>query len=346
MKKLKSGGFFDGNRGCPVNVGDVYKSAGDMFPYYQIVEAEAEGSFMIKHVGTNEEFPLYKYGQELLNKEFLGNINENPDLINLDSSDKTELSRHPHIEKDDLEDDAEKFVSEEENKVDFTSKTISDDDEKIEENLEVEETKEMSYSEARDYVDEEIDEKFMDDVTPEKMTPEKATKKIKELIEINEKCKERIEELLPIRNINNLDILRDLVKEQIIKAVEDIEGVDAKENAKTAKEGIRGLESISYVESLISISLREYHSKKQTIQDNERKIVELKNNGYQPSLFEDIEEESETGAETSEENNSISTKSNEEEVIQNNLAEEIEDVEESVEELIEEETEDEVLEEV
>ncbi len=62
---------------------------------------------------------------------------------------------------------------------------VSDAEEENVEDVETEETdeetEEMTKSEARDYVEEEIDKEFLKDTQVEKMTPEKAQKKIKSL---------------------------------------------------------------------------------------------------------------------------------------------------------------------
>ena len=163
--------------------------------------------------------------------------------------------------------------------VEETVETHNDD-------VEVEQDAEMSKSEARDYADEQIDEKFMDDVTEAKMTPERATKKIKEYEEEIETLKIRIEEISPVAELPNLDPLKDLVKEQTISAVENMTSYDMKESSKCAKAGISGLESIAFTEGLLRQIRSELSSKKSRIEFCEKEIESLKAQGYQGNLFD------------------------------------------------------------
>ena len=188
-----------------------------------------------------------------------------------------------------------------------------EEDEEDETDDEDEDDKEMTSSEARDYVDEQIDDKFVSDCSKDKMTPEKAAKKIKELKEENERYMTRIEVISPIAKLSNLDLLRDLVKESTVNAVNSIDAdEDAKENAKQAKEGIKGLESISYVEQLIRKVRYELSSKETSVKNNERRIKEIESQGFQLGMFDGNEEAT----------------AEEETVEQPTLADEVEEVEE------------------
>ena len=145
----------------------------------------------------------------------------------------------------------------------------------------------MTKSEARDFVDEQIDEDFLEDIEVQKMTPEKAAQKIKEYSEEIESLKERIQVISPVAEVSSLDALKDLVKDQTIKAVNNMVDYDSKESAKEAKDGIKGLESIAFTENLLSIVRSELSSKKARIDFCEKEIANLKDQGYQMDLFEE-----------------------------------------------------------
>ena len=176
----------------------------------------------------------------------------------------------------------------------------------VEENnddVEVEQDAEMSKSEARDYADEQIDEKFMDDVTEAKMTPERAAKKIKEYEEEIETLKCRIEEIEKVADLPNLDPLKDLVKEQTINAVENMTSYDMKESANSAKAGLKGLESIAFTEGLLRQIRSELSSKKSRIEFCEKEIQSLKAQGYQGNLFDKDNSSTEADGDKQEEEN-------------------------------------------
>lgn len=124
-------------------------------------------------------------------------------------TNEDELNRHPQAE------DVEEVVEEnataeydeattEENSVVET--TCPEDEDEDEDDVE---EREMTKSEARDYVDEDIDNKFMEDTAPERMTPEKAQREIRKCAEdINEFSKragelERIAELASHEGFND-----------------------------------------------------------------------------------------------------------------------------------------------
>lgn len=179
-----------------------------------------------------------------------------------------------------------------------TVETDAEETEAAEEDAENAEDVEMTKEEARDYVDEQIDEEFMEDVCEQKMSPEKAAKKIKEFEEEIVKINERIEVISPVAEISNLDTLKDLVKEQTIRAVENMVDYDSKESAKEAKDGIKGLESIAFTENLLSIVRSELSSKKQRREFCKKEIENLKAQGYQTNLFEDAEATTEDNSAT------------------------------------------------
>ena len=222
-----------------------------------------------------------------------------------------ELQRHPQVDEEINEEIEDTEVVEESSEVsddnysededDETSENDEDDDNDDEDDSEDEDEdededkddeKEMTKSEARDYVEGEIDDKFMDDCSKPKMTPERAKKKIAELKEDNLNLDKRINEISAISKIASLDVLRDFVKDATIKSVSLINAdEDVKENAKAAKDGIKGLESIGYVEQLIRKVRYEKSNKEEQIKSNEREIERIKNMGFQLDLFEDQEPE-------------------------------------------------------
>lgn len=220
-----------------------------------------------------------------------------------------ELQRHPQVDEEineEIEDtevvDEPSEISDDNYSEDEDDETSENDENEEEEDDNEEEEdsedededddKEMTTSEARDYVEGEIDDKFMDDCSKPKMTPERAKKKIAELKEDNLNLDKRINEISAISKIASLDVLRDFVKDATIKSVNLINAdADVKENAKAAKDGIKGLESIGYVEQLIRKVRYEKSNKEEQIKSNEREIERIKNMGFQLDLFENQEPE-------------------------------------------------------
>ncbi len=187
--------------------------------------------------------------------------------------------------------------------VEETEEEVSDAEEENVEDVETEETdeetEEMTKSEARDYVEEEIDEKFLEDTKAEKMTPEKAQKKIKSLAKDIQDYTARAKTLEGIANTYKSGSLNALKTEYKIL----INNLASKDEIKDLKKATKALEEINSVEAKMLAYCREYNAKKQGIADAEKEIQDLKNQGYQCSLFDETEEVKE-------------------EAVQNNLAEE------------------------
>lgn len=158
---------------------------------------------------------------------------------------------------------------------------------------------EMTKSEARDYVEEEIDKEFLKDTQVEKMTPEKAQKKIKSLAKDIQDYTARAKTLEGIANTYKSGSLNALKTEY--KSL--INTLASKDEIKDLKKATKALEEINSVEAKMLALYREYNAKKQGIADAEKEIQDLKNQGYQCSLFDESEEVKE-------------------ESVQNNLAEE------------------------
>lgn len=79
-KKQKSAGYFDSIRNCPVYEGDVYFDEGLFKPYFRVVNTVEKG-FVVHHVGSTETFALSSEGALLIQRQYIGNELENPNVI-------------------------------------------------------------------------------------------------------------------------------------------------------------------------------------------------------------------------------------------------------------------------
>jgi len=144
----------------------------------------------------------------------------------------------------------------------------------------------MTKSEARDYVDEQIDEDFMDDVTPEKMTPEKAAKEIKKLEEDIKSFKERADKIEAIATLYDNDGLKILIEE-----IQSLIEKSTRENViKDLKSGTKILEAALLITSKIQVFKSEYDNKISGIKSYTDSIERIKAQGFQSSLFDQQEE--------------------------------------------------------
>ena len=76
----RSAGYFDNVRNCPMYEGDVYYDATLIEPYFRIVHSEEKG-FIVHHVGSTETFAICDEGALLIQRQYIGNEKENPDVI-------------------------------------------------------------------------------------------------------------------------------------------------------------------------------------------------------------------------------------------------------------------------
>lgn len=79
-KKQKSAGYFDSIRNCPVYEGDVYFDEALFEPYFRVVNTVEKG-FVVHHVGSTETFALSSEGALLIQRQYIGNELENPNVI-------------------------------------------------------------------------------------------------------------------------------------------------------------------------------------------------------------------------------------------------------------------------
>lgn len=79
-QKHKSAGYFDSIRNCPVYEGDVYFDEGLFEPYFRVVNTVEKG-FVVHHVGSTETFALSSEGALLIQRQYIGNELENPNVI-------------------------------------------------------------------------------------------------------------------------------------------------------------------------------------------------------------------------------------------------------------------------
>ena len=78
--KQKSAGYFDSMRNEPMYEGDVYYREGYIEPFYTIMKSDDKG-FVVNHVNTREYYPLSSMGATLVNSQYIGNILDNPNII-------------------------------------------------------------------------------------------------------------------------------------------------------------------------------------------------------------------------------------------------------------------------
>lgn len=79
-QKHKSAGYFDSVRNCPVYEGDVYYDATLIDPFFRVVYSDEKG-FMVHHVGSTETFKLCDEGALLIQRQYIGNEFDNPNVI-------------------------------------------------------------------------------------------------------------------------------------------------------------------------------------------------------------------------------------------------------------------------
>jgi len=293
-REKQPAGYFDSNRNCPVYVGDVYMDENAMFPFREVIK-NTDG-FLVRTIDTDESFKLSDEGARLIKNKYVGNLTETPDLLEKlqEPGQIIEVDDHTAsiVSADDSEYEGPAFTA------DFSKdgiKVTALNPELIAEDVEEQEDKEMSKSEARDYVEEEIDDKFMDDVTPVKLTPAQREKKIVELQEDIENSKKRMEELEPIADLANSEGFRKLVEEvktQIHKKVDE-------EDIKATKDGSKSFEAVLLTEKIAGGFRSQYNGIKSDIKSWEDKIVELKNG--QLTIFDELEKVETAEEETTQE---------------------------------------------
>lgn len=198
-------------------------------------------------------------------------------------TNEDELNRHPQAE------DVEEVVEEnataeydeattEENSVVET--TCPEDEDDVEE-------REMTKSEARDYVDEDIDNKFMEDTAPERMTPEKAQKEIKKCAEDINEFSKRAGELERIADLASHEGFNDFVTE--------IKNINCKAindgNIKDAKKMTKILEATELIFEKVRNFKKEYDLKIGAIKRYSDRIEQIREMGFQRSFDDQLKEE-------------------------------------------------------
>lgn len=198
-------------------------------------------------------------------------------------TNEDELNRHPQAE------DVEEVVEEnataeydesttEENSVVET--TCPEDEDDVEE-------REMTKSEARDYVDEDIDSKFMEDTAPERMTPEKAQKEIKKCAEDIDEFSKRAGELERIADLASHEGFNDFVTE--------IKNINCKAinegNIKDAKKMTKILEATELIFEKVRNFKKEYDLKIGAIKRYSDRIEQIREMGFQRSFDDQLKEE-------------------------------------------------------
>ena len=200
-------------------------------------------------------------------------------------TNEDELNRHPQAE------DVEEVVEEnataeydesttEENSVVETTCPEDEDEDDVEE-------REMTKSEARDYVDEDIDSKFMEDTAPERMTPEKAQKEIKKCAEDIDEFSKRAGELERIADLASHEGFNDFVTE--------IKNINCKAinegNIKDAKKMTKILEATELIFEKVRNFKKEYDLKIGAIKRYSDRIEQIREMGFQRSFDDQLKEE-------------------------------------------------------
>lgn len=202
-------------------------------------------------------------------------------------TNEDELNRHPQAE------DVEEVVEEnataeydeattEENSVVET--TCPEDEDEDEDDVE---EREMTKSEARDYVDEDIDNKFMEDTAPERMTPEKAQREIRKCAEDINEFSKRAGELERIAELASHEGFNDFVTE--------IKNINCKAinegNIKDAKKMTKILEATELIFEKVRNFKKEYDLKIGAIKRYSDRIEQIREMGFQLSFDDQLKEE-------------------------------------------------------
>lgn len=197
-------------------------------------------------------------------------------------TNEDELNRHPQAE------DVEEVVEEnataeydesttEENSVVET--TCPEDEDDVEE-------REMTKSEARDYVDEDIDNKFMEDTAPERMTPEKAQREIRKCAEDINEFSKRAGELERIAELASHEGFNDFVTE--------IKNINCKAinegNIKDAKKMTKILEATELIFEKVRNFKKEYDLKIGAIKRYSDRIEQIREMGFQLSFYDQLKD--------------------------------------------------------
>ena len=208
-------------------------------------------------------------------------------------TNEEELNRHPQAEE--IEEVVEENATTEEGEVTTEENSVveptSPDDEDVtdevaddaseDEDEDVEE-REMTKSEARDYVDEDIDNKFMEDTAPERMTPEKAQKEIRKCADDIDEFSKRAGELERVAELASHDGFDDFITE--------IKNINCKAinegNIKDAKKMTKILEAAELILEKVRNFKKEYDLKIDAIKRYSDRIEQIKDMGFQTSLFD------------------------------------------------------------
>lgn len=166
----KSAGYYDSVRNCPMYVGDVYYNKKEELPYYKIIDNIAMG-ISVHHNNTTEVTPIARFGANLVQMDFIGNIFENENVIE-EHKASLETPQEPVMFANTPISDATENVSEEVEMVEETQQT---------EPIETAETTETKSEEISETTPEAIEEKIA--------AVEQANEELKES---NEKLKENI----------------------------------------------------------------------------------------------------------------------------------------------------------
>ena len=180
-----------------------------------------------------------------------------------------------------------------------TNDDVEDDDASEDEDEDDVEEREMTKSEARDYVDEDIDNKFMEDTAPERMTPEKAQREIRKCAEDINEFSKRAGELERIAELASHEGFNDFVTE--------IKNINCKAinegNIKDAKKMTKILEATELIFEKVRNFKKEYDLKIGAIKRYSDRIEQIREMGFQLSFDDQLKDRTKNAQDTESEKN-------------------------------------------
>ncbi len=139
----------------------------------------------------------------------------------------------------------------------------------VEEQEEEETTQEVEEQESEVFDD---DDEFLEDITPEELTPEKAEKRRKQLLNLIEQSEKTVEDLKDIAEANNsggISVLKNKIKAILSNDLEN-------DDVKALTKGTKQLESIIVVQGLMSTFAIAHNSAQKDIERYKQELDDIK----------------------------------------------------------------------